>query len=204
MAETQAFDQTAVREWLQLAVKTSGLTPGGLAKKAGVSPTTVTRFFYGRATHLPTFRTLSKISDAAGIALTPGGSAFTMFPLERQTADNAEPSVEGAARRPREVPPDPRSGLFLSLMDLLGNVYRLQDTLLAARQAHPEVIEFSAILAAILELQNRLYALTREEGVKLTDLMHAMLLKEAKAALAADPEPETMRDQPQHSSKTAA
>jgi transcriptional regulator with XRE-family HTH domain len=63
----QSSDQEDIVWWLRQAVKISGLSPGALAKKAGISPTTLTRLIYGRASHLPSWRTLIKIAAAANI-----------------------------------------------------------------------------------------------------------------------------------------
>jgi transcriptional regulator with XRE-family HTH domain len=66
-ARPQSSEQENIEWWLRQAVKISGLSPGALAKKAGISPTTLTRLIYGRATHLPSWRTLMKIAAAANI-----------------------------------------------------------------------------------------------------------------------------------------
>jgi hypothetical protein len=182
---TQVFDTTEIRQWLRQAVKYSGLSPGGLAKKAGVSSTTVTRVYYGRARHAPTWRTLSRISDAAGLALSPGGSAFTAFAVaaEKPTADTPQPSVEGAAPRPREVPAHPQAGLFASLMDLLGSVHDVQDGLIATRATYPEAAsELELLNQDVTKLRDHIYALARKEGVRVPDLVRAVLRKDAKEA----------------------
>jgi transcriptional regulator with XRE-family HTH domain len=200
MPETR-FDQMAVREWLELAIKVSGLSPNGLAIKAGVSPSTITRSLSGRARHSPTWRTISKIAAAAGIAPTPGGSAFTAFPAERQTTDSPGPGVEGAT--PREVPPDPHSRMFLFFVDLFENVSRLQALVLAVQEAYPEATGFSGILTKIFEMQNLLSALTLQQGINESDVLQTLLLKHAKAILAVNPE-FGVGDRPQRSGKTAA
>jgi len=109
------------------------------------------------------------------------------------------PNVEGVAQRLREVPYDPRTDLFLSLMDLLGDIQALQGTLLDRISAHPGDAERSAMLAGLIKMQNRLYALAREEGIKITDVLQSLTLKTVKAALAENPELE-VGDRPQDSS----
>jgi len=169
MAQTTVFDQAAAREWLQQAVKVSGLSPGGLARKAGVSPTTLTRFIYGRATHLPSSRTLSKVAAAADVPLF---------------GESGQRLLREALL---EVPPDqPRAGLFLSFVDLVGRIIQLQGTVITGRAAHREVTEFDAILAEIAELQNRLYATILDEGIDLRDVLRAVLRNE----VIAPPRPE--------------
>ena len=180
MAETKAFDHTAIREWLQEAVKNSGLSPGGLAKKAGISPTTLTRFVYGRATHLPTFRTLRKVAAAAGVA------PITGWPDWEETE--------------QEAPKDPVGALFNSLMDITHTIQGVQKDAMTGALAHPEIEEFRSILQELAQVQDRLRGLVREEVAKISEASAAALRKRI-VAVPAGPQPEIMRDQPQRSGR---
>jgi DNA-binding LacI/PurR family transcriptional regulator len=59
-------DRQAVRDFLLGAAEHAGTDLTGLARRAGVAPSTVTRFINGESRFLPTTRTLSKIADASG------------------------------------------------------------------------------------------------------------------------------------------
>lgn len=61
-------DRKAVRDFLLRAAEYAGTDLSGLARRAGLSPSTVTRFVNGDSKHLPTTRTLSKIAEASGYA----------------------------------------------------------------------------------------------------------------------------------------
>jgi transcriptional regulator with XRE-family HTH domain len=59
-------DRQAVKDFLLGAAEHAGTDLTGLARRAGVSPSTVTRFINGDSRYLPTTRTLAKIADASG------------------------------------------------------------------------------------------------------------------------------------------
>lgn len=62
-------EREAVRNFLLEATRRLGTDLTGLARRAGLSPSTITRFVNSESKHIPTTRTLSKIAMASG--LTP-------------------------------------------------------------------------------------------------------------------------------------
>jgi transcriptional regulator with XRE-family HTH domain len=61
-----ARDRKTVRDFLLEAAKHAGTDLSGLARRAGLSPSTLTRFVNGESKYLPTTRTLAKIAEASG------------------------------------------------------------------------------------------------------------------------------------------
>jgi len=59
-------DRKAVREFLLKAAERLDTDLSGLARRAGLAPSTVTRYVNGNSKHLPTTRTLAKIAEASG------------------------------------------------------------------------------------------------------------------------------------------
>jgi len=62
-------DQEAARRFLREILRATGWPPSRLAKLAGMSPSTLTRFLNGSPTHTLSSRTISKIRAAAGRVL---------------------------------------------------------------------------------------------------------------------------------------
>lgn len=60
-------ERDTARRWLRFAIHASGLSANQLARKAGLSQTTITRFISGRTEFAPTRETLEKIAAAAGV-----------------------------------------------------------------------------------------------------------------------------------------
>jgi transcriptional regulator with XRE-family HTH domain len=67
IAGVEERDRTAVREFLLRAAEHAGTDLSNLARLAGLSPSTVTRFVNGDSRYLPTTRTLTKIAAASGL-----------------------------------------------------------------------------------------------------------------------------------------
>jgi transcriptional regulator with XRE-family HTH domain len=71
MAEGEDPQQKKVREIVELMLETTGWSPTELAREAGVSSSTLTRFLHDpRAKHTLSTRTLGKLSAASGVPLT--------------------------------------------------------------------------------------------------------------------------------------
>ena len=157
-----------------------------LAKKAGISPTTLTRFVYGRATHLPTFRTLKKVADAAGVEEL-GARLWKEIGLDWEETGE-------------EAPKDPVGDMFNSLMDITYTIQGVQKDAMTGALAHPEIEEFRSILEELAQVQDRLHGLVREEVAKISEASAAALRKRI-VAVPAGPQPEIMRDQPQRSGR---
>lgn len=66
-------DRQLLRDYLKRAAEAAGTDLTGLARKAGLSPSTLTRFVNSDDKHLPTTRTLAKIAEASGLAPPTGG-----------------------------------------------------------------------------------------------------------------------------------
>lgn len=64
-------DQAAVRRFFLEIIRATGWSASKLAKIAGVSHTTITRFVKGEVSWTPSTRTISKVRDAAGQVLPP-------------------------------------------------------------------------------------------------------------------------------------
>lgn len=71
--------QAAIRDLIRLMMEKTGLDPTGLARSAGVAPSTLTRFLNQPVKHLLTARTLAKLSKASGVPV-PVGSPLTTGP----------------------------------------------------------------------------------------------------------------------------
>jgi len=64
--------QAAIRDLIRLMMDKTGLDPTGLARAAGIAPTTLTRFLNQPVKHLLTARTLAKLSKASGLPVPIG------------------------------------------------------------------------------------------------------------------------------------
>lgn len=64
--DVEMHDRKTVKEFLLAAAKHADTDLSGLARLAGLAPSTVTRFVNGDSKYLPTTRTLSKIAEASG------------------------------------------------------------------------------------------------------------------------------------------
>jgi hypothetical protein len=74
--------QAAIRDLIRRMMEKTGLDATGLAREAGISPSTLSRFLYQPVKHLLTARTLAKLSTASGVPV-PVGSPLTSA-LERE------------------------------------------------------------------------------------------------------------------------
>ena len=123
--------RAALRNLIRVMMEKSGLDATGLARAAGVSPSTVTRFLNKPVKHLLTARTLAKLSEASEVSVPFVGTATS--PLEREVLDTlrttddqgremmlrfsrsirATPSEAPPATppKPEERPPPPRPRL---------------------------------------------------------------------------------------------
>ncbi len=90
----------ATRTYIQAAAAALGVDNTGLARKSGVSPSTINRFMNGDTTHIPGMNTLTKVVDASGLPLPPEltGHAVPGRPPPKSSgiASDAESSL-GAA-----------------------------------------------------------------------------------------------------------
>jgi plasmid maintenance system antidote protein VapI len=68
--------QAAIRDLVRRMMESTGLDPTGLAKAAGIAPSTLTRFLNQPVKHLLTARTLAKLSKVSGVPV-PVGSPLT-------------------------------------------------------------------------------------------------------------------------------
>lgn len=66
--ELRSFEPAEMRRWLKLMCRLSGLRPTELARAAGLAPSTVNRFLYGRPKHRLSATTIQKIDQAAAHA----------------------------------------------------------------------------------------------------------------------------------------
>lgn len=64
--------QAAVRELIRLMMDRTGLDATGLARSAGVVPSTLTRFLNKPVKHLLSARTLAKLSEFSGVPVPTG------------------------------------------------------------------------------------------------------------------------------------
>jgi transcriptional regulator with XRE-family HTH domain len=62
-------EQEAARRLVREMMRATGLDPTSLARKAGVSPSTLTRLMAGSVKHTLSVRTLAKLSRATGIEI---------------------------------------------------------------------------------------------------------------------------------------
>ena len=65
-------DRELIRAFMERAAEAVGADLTGLARRAGMAPSTITRFVNGEVKHLPSARTLLKISAASGVPLFAG------------------------------------------------------------------------------------------------------------------------------------
>jgi hypothetical protein len=68
--------QAAVRDLIRRMMDKTGLDATGLARLAGIAPSTLSRFLYQPVKHLLTARTLAKLSKVSGVPV-PVGSPLT-------------------------------------------------------------------------------------------------------------------------------
>jgi len=66
---TKRDDQKAQRDWLRDIIRATGLTAGAIAKRAGLAPSTITRFLHGEVGHVLKADTLTRISQTSGAPL---------------------------------------------------------------------------------------------------------------------------------------
>jgi transcriptional regulator with XRE-family HTH domain len=70
--------QKAAREMITRMLDATGLDPTGLARKAGLSPSTITRFMNSPVKYTISTKTLQKLAAAAGVSITMGGDPDDM------------------------------------------------------------------------------------------------------------------------------
>lgn len=124
--------RAAIRDLVQLMMERTGLDSTGLARLAGLAPSTVTRFLNSPVKHLLTARTLAKLSEASGVAVPVGSplsgaaehellAAFRsaddqgremMLRLARSLRQDAESASQrpGQPSAPEHPPPRPTRG----------------------------------------------------------------------------------------------
>lgn len=93
-----------IRQWIRGILARTGDTPTGLARRAGVASTTLTRFMGGQARNALSFSTIAKIAEATGTPppFADGGERLPGF-AEDDAAPyhtgglNSEPSACAAA-----------------------------------------------------------------------------------------------------------
>jgi transcriptional regulator with XRE-family HTH domain len=121
--------QAAVRDLIRQMMEKTGLDATGLARAAGIAPSTLSRFLYQPVKHLLTARTLAKLSEVSGIPV-PVGSPLTdarerallagfrsideqgramverlVRSLQQDAQPDQEPPASPAAHQPRTQPP---------------------------------------------------------------------------------------------------
>lgn len=77
--------QAAIRDLIRRMMVETGLDATGLARLAGIAPSTLSRFLYQPVKHLLTARTLAKLSKVSGVPV-PVGSPL-IDPRERAVLD---------------------------------------------------------------------------------------------------------------------
>ena len=82
-------EQKFVRELLTRMMEVSGTDPTGLARMAGLSPSTITRFFNSDTKHTLTTTTLFKLSRATGVSIGVNVPAATPGNLSRSAKVDA-------------------------------------------------------------------------------------------------------------------
>jgi transcriptional regulator with XRE-family HTH domain len=65
--------QAAMRTLIRLMMEATGLDATSLARRAGMAPSTLTRFLNQPVKHLLTARTLAKLAKASGVPVPAGG-----------------------------------------------------------------------------------------------------------------------------------
>ena len=65
-------DRDHIKAFIERAAEATRVDYTNLARRARVSPSTITRFMKGETKHMPTARTLLKISEASGLPLFGG------------------------------------------------------------------------------------------------------------------------------------
>lgn len=99
-------ERALVREFVERAAEAMGTDYTGIARKAGLAPSTITRFMRDTDAPILTTRTLGKIAQAAGIPL-PSGSVGTApdemrLSVLRAVADALGIDISTAALSDRE------------------------------------------------------------------------------------------------------
>jgi len=84
-------DQEAARRFLREILRATGWPPSRLAKLAGMSHSTLTRFLNGSVSHTLSARTISKIRGAAAQVLPP--DQIDQFWLLSQRRPTESPAV---------------------------------------------------------------------------------------------------------------
>lgn len=75
-------DSQKIRLFIEEAKAKTGKDDTGLARGAEVAPSTVTRFMNGQVKHMPSMRTLIKISKFSGVSLPPITEELKILPKE--------------------------------------------------------------------------------------------------------------------------
>jgi len=74
--------QAAIRDLIRRMMDVTGLDATGLARAAGIAPSTLSRFLYQPVKHLLTARTLAKLSKVSGVPVPLGSPLISA--LERE------------------------------------------------------------------------------------------------------------------------
>jgi plasmid maintenance system antidote protein VapI len=102
--------QAAIRDLIRLMMEKTGLDPTGLARSAGVAPSTLTRFLNQPVKHLLTARTLAKLSKVSGVPVPVGsplttGSEQELLDAYRSSDQQGREMIMRLARSVRRTPP---------------------------------------------------------------------------------------------------
>ena len=97
------LSQQDVRALVQRMMDETGLTPTALARRAGVVPSTVTRFMSGGAKHTLGLRSLAKLSAASGIPVPMGAAGLAPGSVP-EDANKPPPLLPQRHEMPRDVP----------------------------------------------------------------------------------------------------
>jgi transcriptional regulator with XRE-family HTH domain len=94
--------QKRVRELVELMLEATGMSPTELAREAGLSASTLTRFLHDReAKHVLSTRSLSKLSLASGVPLAMASDILTKVdPAKLQRALRLADKAIGSAKIP--------------------------------------------------------------------------------------------------------
>jgi hypothetical protein len=151
-----AAEQEVLRQWLRGAIKMSGLSPSGLAKKAGVAQTTVPRFLNHNVDYAPGWSTISKLAAAAKVEpISPRvakDQLVTVGPMitVRKPMATTPTPPDADSLVPDDLSPDERLAYLLSFRRAIEHLYV---RLTHGSYKYPEVAEnIAEPLAAVAQL----------------------------------------------------
>jgi transcriptional regulator with XRE-family HTH domain len=155
-------EREVIREWLRGAIGMSGLSPSGLAKRAGVSQTTVTRFLANSVDYAPSWSTIGKLAAAAKVQpISPGfGNQFVKIgpTITIRKPTTATPiSSDAGSLVPEDLSPDEYLTYLLSFRRAIDNLYV---RLTHGSYKYPEVAEnIAQALESVAQLDAWLHTL---------------------------------------------